>query len=169
LFERTLFYNQRRARSKMIRIASVGLPASSDQPNASTKRHAQLDSDREGPGGRPQDLRQSSHWEERLAGPRGAPRSAGDRGLSPPPHDLLRPGRQYRFFLVDWPPAFKCDVEGAEDEVVRGGANTLREWHPTIVCEMHSMDNQFALIRYLREPGYPCRLLDQNHVLALFA
>jgi FkbM family methyltransferase len=68
------------------------------------------------------------------------------------------------------PPDFiKCDVEGAEDEVFRGAANTLREWHPIIVCEMHSMDNQFALIRYFRELGYSCRLLDQNHVLALYA
>jgi FkbM family methyltransferase len=68
------------------------------------------------------------------------------------------------------PPDFiKCDVEGAEDEVFRGAANTLRRWHPTIVSEMHSMDSQFALIRYFRDLGYSCRLLDQNHVLALFA
>ncbi len=72
-------------------------------------------------------------------------------------------------FCVSHPPPdfIKCDVEGAECEVFRGAANTLRQWHPTIVCEMHSADNQFALIRYFREFGYSCRVLDQNHVLAL--
>jgi FkbM family methyltransferase len=74
------------------------------------------------------------------------------------------------YCLSHSPPDFiKCDVEGAEDEVFRGAAKTLRHWHPTIVCEMHNMDNQFALLRYFRELGYSCRLIDQNHVLAYLA
>ena len=65
------------------------------------------------------------------------------------------------------PDFIKCDVEGAECEVFRGAANTLRQWHPTIVCEMHGTENHFALARYFLEFGYSCHALDQNHVLAV--
>lgn len=72
------------------------------------------------------------------------------------------------FCVSNPPPDFiKCDVEGAECEVFRGATNTLRRWHPTIVCEMHSANNHCVLIRYFMEFGYSCRVLDQNHVLAL--
>ena len=65
------------------------------------------------------------------------------------------------------PDFIKCDVEGAECEVFGGAANTLRQWHPIIVCEMHTAKNQYSLVRYFGDFGYSCRILDQNHVLAL--
>lgn len=65
------------------------------------------------------------------------------------------------------PDFVKCDVEGAENEVFHGAANTLRQWHPIIVCEMHSTENQFTLTRYFLDFGYTCHALDQTHILAI--
>jgi FkbM family methyltransferase len=65
------------------------------------------------------------------------------------------------------PDFIKCDVEGAELDVFRGAANTLRQWHPTIVCEMHSVENQFAVTRLFLDFGYTCYALGVNHVLAI--
>lgn len=65
------------------------------------------------------------------------------------------------------PDFIKCDVEGAECEVFRGAANTLRQWHPTIVCEMHSTEIQFNLTRYFLDFGNSCHSLDQTHILAI--
>ncbi|HTQ97389.1 MAG TPA: FkbM family methyltransferase [Candidatus Acidoferrum sp.] len=66
------------------------------------------------------------------------------------------------------PDFIKCDVEGAEYEVFRGASEVLRRAHPTIVCEMHSTENHFALTRYFLDLGYRCSLLGENHVLAVF-
>jgi FkbM family methyltransferase len=65
------------------------------------------------------------------------------------------------------PDFIKCDVEGAEYEVFQGAARTLRQWHPTIVCEMHSAENHFALTRYFLDLGYTCHTLGPNHLLAV--
>src|SRR5262249_9077095 len=65
------------------------------------------------------------------------------------------------------PDFVKCDVEGAEVEVFRGAERVLREKRPTILCEMHSEDNRRALEAIFSRAGYSCRMLDQNHLLAL--
>jgi FkbM family methyltransferase len=66
------------------------------------------------------------------------------------------------------PPDFvKCDVEGAEIEVFRGAAGLLREKRPGILCEMHGEENRRALETTFTALGYHCRMLDQNHLLAL--
>jgi len=65
------------------------------------------------------------------------------------------------------PDAIKCDVEGAEIEVLRGAKNVLREHKPWIICEMHSEVNRVACENILKESGYRVEAVDANHVLAL--
>jgi FkbM family methyltransferase len=65
------------------------------------------------------------------------------------------------------PDFIKCDVEGAEYEVFQGAAQTLRQWHPTIVCEIHSAENHFALTPYFLDFGYTCYSLGPDHLLAV--
>ena len=72
-------------------------------------------------------------------------------------------------FIKDSPPpdAIKCDVEGAEVEVLRGAEQLLRTRHPWIICEMHSEANDRDTRELLRRHGYDLGALDANHVLAL--
>jgi FkbM family methyltransferase len=65
------------------------------------------------------------------------------------------------------PNAIKCDVEGAEVEVLIGAENILRHGHPWILCEMHSSANDDAARKFLGRLGYSFESLDDNHVLAL--
>jgi FkbM family methyltransferase len=66
------------------------------------------------------------------------------------------------------PPDFiKCDVEGAEVEVLRGARQLLQGKRPVILCEIHSEENRQILIRELSEAAYQCEPCDENHVLAL--
>jgi FkbM family methyltransferase len=67
------------------------------------------------------------------------------------------------------PNFIRCDVQGAECEVFQGASNILRQWHPVIVCEMHSMENHFTLTRFFLDFGYTCYALGVNHVLAVLA
>jgi FkbM family methyltransferase len=64
------------------------------------------------------------------------------------------------------PQAIKCDVEGAELEVLRGAENTLRTHRPWILCEMHTDANDHACRELLREFGYNLCSVDRHHVLA---
>jgi FkbM family methyltransferase len=65
------------------------------------------------------------------------------------------------------PDLIKCDVEGAEVEVFRGGQNLLKEKRPAIVCELHSEENRRSLASMFQELGYACMNCGTNHVLAL--
>jgi FkbM family methyltransferase len=65
------------------------------------------------------------------------------------------------------PDFLKCDVEGAEVEVFRGAARLLGEKRPGILCEMHSEANRQRLTEEFLRLGYSCKLIDENHVLAL--
>ena len=66
------------------------------------------------------------------------------------------------------PPDFlKCDVEGAEVEVFRGAERLLKEKRPGIICEMHSEENQRALLEEFSRFGYTCQPCGTNHILAL--
>jgi FkbM family methyltransferase len=65
------------------------------------------------------------------------------------------------------PNAIKCDVEGAEVEVLIGAENLLRRSRPWILCEMHSSANDDAARKFLSRLGYSFESLDDNHVLAL--
>lgn len=64
------------------------------------------------------------------------------------------------------PDALKCDVEGAEVEALRGGAQLFESRHPWIVCEMHSDANRHAATDLLASFGYTVVALDSDHVLA---
>ena len=65
------------------------------------------------------------------------------------------------------PDAIKCDVEGAEIEVLLGAKQILMEHKPWIVCELHSDDNRIAAGEILKQFNYRIETVDANHFLAL--
>ena len=65
------------------------------------------------------------------------------------------------------PDAIKCDVEGAEIEVLQGAKLVLLEHRPWIVCEVHSDANRIAAEEILKQLGYRIETIDANHILAL--
>lgn len=65
------------------------------------------------------------------------------------------------------PNAIKCDVEGAELQVLRGAQQTIRAHRPVIVCEMHTDANGRACREMLREFGYNLIDVDSSHLLAI--
>ena len=65
------------------------------------------------------------------------------------------------------PDFLKCDVEGAEVAAFQGAAELLAKKHPILLVEMHSPENQRALLRQFASFGYQCRQLDETHLLAL--
>lgn len=65
------------------------------------------------------------------------------------------------------PGGIKCDVEGAEVEVLRGAEKTLREHHPWILCELHAAENEQFIRDFLKRFGYQCQCIDSNHILAM--
>jgi FkbM family methyltransferase len=67
---------------------------------------------------------------------------------------------------VPAPDAIKCDVEGAEIEVLRGARKVLQQHKPWIICELHSDANRVAFGNILNESGYRVETVDANHVLA---
>jgi FkbM family methyltransferase len=64
------------------------------------------------------------------------------------------------------PDAIKCDVEGAEVEVIRGAENLLKTHRPWFLCEMHSEANDRAFREFLGRIGYGFERVDSNHVIA---
>jgi FkbM family methyltransferase len=64
------------------------------------------------------------------------------------------------------PDAIKCDVEGAEVEVLRGAREILRTGRPWIVCEIHSAANGNEVRHILSEAGYRIDGVDSNHIVA---
>jgi len=73
-------------------------------------------------------------------------------------------------FIADHPApdAIKCDVEGAELEVVRGAAKLLAARHPWILGEMHSDSNALAWREVLSPFGYQFESIDASHILARY-
>lgn len=65
------------------------------------------------------------------------------------------------------PDFIKCDVEGAEVDVLRGARQMLQRKGPVILCEMHSEENRQILMGELAQAGYQCEPCDENHVVAL--
>lgn len=65
------------------------------------------------------------------------------------------------------PDVIKCDIEGAEVEMLRGAEDILTSRRPWILCEMHSESNDRACRTILQEFGYTFELVDSNHILAV--
>lgn len=65
------------------------------------------------------------------------------------------------------PDGIKCDVEGAEVEMLRGAKRILTSKRPWILCEMHSDSNDRACRAILQDFGYRFEMVDSNHVLAV--
>jgi len=92
--------------------------------------------------------------------------SSGDEGV--PQTISVQAISLDQFVLLHPAPDFiKCDVEGAEVAVFQGAGRLLREKRPTLLVEMHNVQNQRVLIEKFMQIGYACRNLDENHVLAL--
>jgi FkbM family methyltransferase len=72
-------------------------------------------------------------------------------------------------FVVDHaaPDAIKCDVEGAEVEVLRGAEKLIRSHRPWILGEMHSETNAQAWRDSLARLGYTLEPVDDIHILAI--
>jgi len=64
------------------------------------------------------------------------------------------------------PDAIKCDVEGAELEVLRGAEKLILTSHPWILGEMHSDANARAWQESLGKFGYKFEFVDDSHILA---
>ena len=65
------------------------------------------------------------------------------------------------------PDFVKCDVEGAEVEVVRGARRLLAEKRPNVLCELHSEENRRILDEVFARLGYDCRSCGASHILAI--
>jgi FkbM family methyltransferase len=72
-------------------------------------------------------------------------------------------------FIADHPApdAVKCDVEGAEVEVLRGAEKLIRSHHPWILGEMHSEANARGWSGSLARLGYTLEAVDDIHILAI--
>ena len=72
-------------------------------------------------------------------------------------------------FIADHPApdAIKCDVEGAEVEVLHGAEKLLRSRRPWILGEMHSEASARSWSEWLTRFGYGLKPVDDNHILAV--
>lgn len=60
------------------------------------------------------------------------------------------------------PALLKIDVEGAENLILKGGMEFLKEFKPVILMEIHSMFNMFVVLNGLNELGYKTKLLKKE-------
>lgn len=59
------------------------------------------------------------------------------------------------------PDFIKIDVEGAEEEVLRGAEGILTDRKPSLVIEVHALDIEERCIELLGEYGYACDVIDR--------
>lgn len=64
------------------------------------------------------------------------------------------------------PDAIKCDVEGAEVEVLRGARRTLAVRTPWVLCETHSPETQCDSHAIMHDLGYAVESIDPIHFFA---
>lgn len=65
------------------------------------------------------------------------------------------------------PHGIKCDVEGAESEVLLGSVKLIEKHRPWILCEIHSNENEVRVREILSSLDYRLERVDNNHILAL--
>ena len=64
------------------------------------------------------------------------------------------------------PAGIKCDVEGAEVEVLRGARACLSRHRPWVLCETQSAENAQAVRAILSELEYSIKEIDDVHLFA---
>jgi FkbM family methyltransferase len=122
-------------------------------------------------------VEQKAVWSEStsVAFERVDPNTSPDRGLghvsptgSAPGSITVEAVSLDQYIASHPPPDFlKCDVEGAELAVFQGATKLLSGNRPILLVEMHSPENQRALLDQFAGHGYSCKNLDDTHVLAL--
>lgn len=65
------------------------------------------------------------------------------------------------------PAAIKCDVEGAEVEVLKGATHVLKSQRPWVLCETHSGECDRSVREIFANLGFRIQAVDANHILAL--
>ena len=63
------------------------------------------------------------------------------------------------------PDVIKCDVEGAELDVLQGARSILERRKPVVVCEIHKGVEVTRISDFVHGLGYGLKWLDRNHVL----
>jgi FkbM family methyltransferase len=67
----------------------------------------------------------------------------------------------------DVPDVIKCDVEGAEMEVLEGARRIIGARRPTVICEVHSPELRSAVEGFFREREYSVRSLATGHLICV--
>lgn len=60
------------------------------------------------------------------------------------------------------PDLLKIDVEGAEQLVLAGAKATIRDYHPTIIVEFHSIYSAYSCMSFLQEYNYSTQVLKRE-------
>lgn len=64
------------------------------------------------------------------------------------------------------PNVIKIDAEGAELEILRGAARVLREHHPKLLIEVHSVSLEAECNAVLKAAGYQTTIVDNRQTMA---
>lgn len=64
------------------------------------------------------------------------------------------------------PDFIKCDVEGAESEVLMAAREMMSRHRPLVACEVHSDQNAVRLEQFFKELNYSLDWFSQHHFLA---
>jgi hypothetical protein len=64
------------------------------------------------------------------------------------------------------PDVIKMDVDGGERDVLRGGTRVLREHHPRVILEVHSIDLEKQCIALLENAGYLTTTVENRRYMA---
>jgi len=120
-------------------------------------------------------VQQCAVWSEsrRVLFLRADPRKSPDRGLGHIVDSRAADAIEIEAVSLDSfclqnpaPDFIKCDVEGAELEVIRGARQLLAEKRPRLLCEIHSDANRVAFISELSALRYACEPCGDRHILA---
>jgi FkbM family methyltransferase len=66
------------------------------------------------------------------------------------------------------PKVIKIDVEGAEREVLSGGYNLLRRYHPILFIATHSTDIQEDCLSFVDDIGYKIQQISPNEIISSY-
>lgn len=61
------------------------------------------------------------------------------------------------------PDLIKIDVEGAEFRVLQGGAQTIKNYKPELIIEIHTIPMMFHVGKFLEDLSYEIKLLDEDN------